>query len=152
MFGTSLIVVGGNGGIRYPVDRSYSFHLEYLLFSKAATNLSLFSTMLNCIYLCCVHYVVCLLMATSVYLRCGFLRSFPDMCEHLQNACHLWCMFYSGGRYLAHEVVSLNCCVEPYESSLLWFLWYLKSAGGSKRINFVPNGAQVTLLPNHCSM
>lgn len=38
--------------------------------------------------------------------------------------------------------VNVNVTSEPYEISLLWFLWYLASAGGPLRINATTNGGQ----------
>nr|KAG5696501.1 hypothetical protein BaRGS_016540 [Batillaria attramentaria] len=38
--------------------------------------------------------------------------------------------------------VNVNVTSEPYEVSLLWFLWYLASAGGPLRINATTNGGQ----------
>ena len=37
----------------------------------------------------------------------------------------------------------LNMASEPYEVSLLWTLWYIKSAGGYYRMNAFEGGAQV---------
>ena len=37
----------------------------------------------------------------------------------------------------------LNMTAEPYELSLLWTLWYIKSAGGLYRMNAFDGGAQV---------
>ena len=43
----------------------------------------------------------------------------------------------------AVSFVKVNVTSEPYEVSLLWFLWYLASAGGPLRINATSNGGQV---------
>ena len=45
----------------------------------------------------------------------------------------------------AVSFVNVNVTSEPYEVSLLWFLWYLASAGGPLRINATSNGGQVLL-------
>ncbi|XP_076436051.1 amine oxidase [flavin-containing]-like [Babylonia areolata] len=42
----------------------------------------------------------------------------------------------------AKTFVNVNVTSEPYEVSLLWFLWYLASAGGPLRINATTNGGQ----------
>lgn len=42
----------------------------------------------------------------------------------------------------ATHVVNVNLTSEPYEVSLLWFLWYLASAGGPLRIHSTSNGGQ----------
>lgn len=46
---------------------------------------------------------------------------------------------------MGRELVQLNMCGEPREVSLLALLWYMKSAGGTDRINSTDNGAQVPL-------
>ena len=43
----------------------------------------------------------------------------------------------------AVSFVKVNVTSEPYEVSLLWFIWYLASAGGPLRINATSNGGQV---------
>ncbi|GFY75113.1 amine oxidase, partial [Trichonephila inaurata madagascariensis] len=45
---------------------------------------------------------------------------------------------YSFFKYFAN----VNTACEPYETSLLSFLWYIKQCGGTKRINTTKNGAQ----------
>lgn len=45
---------------------------------------------------------------------------------------------YSYFKYFAN----INAACEPYETSLLSFLWYIKQCGGTKRINTTKNGAQ----------
>ena len=46
----------------------------------------------------------------------------------------------------AVSFVKVNVTSEPYEVSLLWFLWYLASAGGPLRINATSNGGQVNSI------
>ena len=41
--------------------------------------------------------------------------------------------------------VNANVSMEPPEVSVLWFFWYVKSCGGSKRIWEVENGGQVRI-------
>ncbi|GFU52698.1 amine oxidase B [Nephila pilipes] len=52
---------------------------------------------------------------------------------------HCWtknaCSYF---KYFAN----INTACEPYETSLLSFLWYIKQCGGTKRINTTKNGAQ----------
>ncbi|XP_050391107.1 amine oxidase [flavin-containing], partial [Patella vulgata] len=48
----------------------------------------------------------------------------------------------SGGDFWALDHVRINLCCEPCEISLLWCLWYTKSAAGTRRINATENGAQ----------
>ncbi len=43
--------------------------------------------------------------------------------------------------------VNANVSMEPQEVSVLWFIWYVKSSGGSKRIWEVENGGQVRKKP-----
>eukprot|EP00105_Crassostrea_gigas_P030254 XP_011452496.1 PREDICTED: amine oxidase [flavin-containing] A isoform X1 [Crassostrea gigas] len=38
--------------------------------------------------------------------------------------------------------VNVNVTSEPYEASVLWFLWYIKCCGGQKRIFSTTNGGQ----------
>ncbi|XP_046568745.1 LOW QUALITY PROTEIN: amine oxidase [flavin-containing]-like [Haliotis rubra] len=49
---------------------------------------------------------------------------------------------FRGGCYVGRELVQINVCCEPNEVSLLALLWYMKSAGGTSRINGTENGAQ----------
>ncbi|XP_069103415.1 amine oxidase [flavin-containing]-like isoform X2 [Argopecten irradians] len=44
--------------------------------------------------------------------------------------------------YQTADYVRLNVTCEPYECSLLWFLWYTSMCGGSNRIQSTENGAQ----------
>ncbi|XP_033759978.1 amine oxidase [flavin-containing]-like isoform X2 [Pecten maximus] len=44
--------------------------------------------------------------------------------------------------YQAADYVRLNVTCEPYECSLLWFLWYTSICGFSARIQSTENGAQ----------
>ncbi|KAL8608805.1 hypothetical protein ACOMHN_059487 [Nucella lapillus] len=52
---------------------------------------------------------------------------------------HIWTRM---AMELAVTFVNVNVTAEPYEVSLLWFLWYLASAGGPLRINATTNGGQ----------
>ena len=46
-------------------------------------------------------------------------------------------------RRFGKSFVNVNVTSEPYEVSLLWFLWYIKCCGGQKRIFATTNGGQV---------
>uniref|UniRef100_A0A4D5S0F5 Amine oxidase n=1 Tax=Ixodes scapularis TaxID=6945 RepID=A0A4D5S0F5_IXOSC len=46
------------------------------------------------------------------------------------------------GKVFAQFFIAINVTSEAYESSLLWFLWYVKQCGGVKRIISVKNGGQ----------
>lgn len=46
------------------------------------------------------------------------------------------------GREFAEFFIQINVTSEPYESSLLWFLWYIKQCGGVKRIVSIKGGGQ----------
>nr|AWS00961.1 monoamine oxidase [Tegillarca granosa] len=52
---------------------------------------------------------------------------------------HLWTR---AARTFAKSFVEVNVTSEPYEISALWFLWYIKSAGGPLRIYSTTNGGQ----------
>ncbi|KAK7090411.1 amine oxidase [flavin-containing]-like [Littorina saxatilis] len=52
---------------------------------------------------------------------------------------HIWTR---GAMENAKNFINVNVTSEPYEVSLLWFLWYLASAGGPLRINATTNGGQ----------
>ncbi|XP_022288515.2 amine oxidase [flavin-containing] B-like [Crassostrea virginica] len=45
-------------------------------------------------------------------------------------------------RRFGKSFVNVNVTSEPYEVSLLWFLWYIKCCGGQKRIFATTNGGQ----------
>ncbi|GFN74873.1 amine oxidase [flavin-containing] [Plakobranchus ocellatus] len=46
------------------------------------------------------------------------------------------------GRFIVEDTVRLNNAVDPHEVSLLFVLWYLKTAGGIHMINATEGGAQ----------
>ncbi|ESO92745.1 hypothetical protein LOTGIDRAFT_190244 [Lottia gigantea] len=52
---------------------------------------------------------------------------------------HVWT---KGALNFVQEFVQLNVTAEPYESSLLWFLWYVAQCGGTDRIFSTTNGGQ----------
>lgn len=47
---------------------------------------------------------------------------------------HFCCLSHREGREFAQFFIQINVTSEPYEASLLWFLWYIKQCGGVKRI------------------
>ncbi|XP_077987742.1 amine oxidase [flavin-containing]-like [Glandiceps talaboti] len=42
----------------------------------------------------------------------------------------------------ARQQVLINICAEPYEISMLWYLWYIRQCGGFMRISSTTNGGQ----------
>ncbi|XP_070537819.1 amine oxidase [flavin-containing]-like [Ptychodera flava] len=42
----------------------------------------------------------------------------------------------------ARQQVLINVCAEPYEISMLWYLWYIRQCGGFMRISSTTNGGQ----------
>ena len=59
-----------------------------------------------------------------------------------------WCYHctYRHTKAMGCSFINANVAMEPGEVSLLWFLWYVKSCGGSKKIWEVDNGAQASII------
>ncbi|OQR74326.1 amine oxidase-like [Tropilaelaps mercedesae] len=57
--------------------------------------------------------------------------------EFIQKTC-----WTKAGREFAEFFIQINVTSEPYEASLLWFLWYIKQCGGVKRIVSIKGGGQ----------
>ena len=51
-------------------------------------------------------------------------------------------MHFRAAKEFGRAFVNANVSMEPGEVSVLWFFWYVRSCGGTKRIWEVENGGQ----------
>ena len=53
---------------------------------------------------------------------------------------------FSAAKEFFNSFTQANVTMEMHEVSLLWYMWYVKTCGGSKRIWEVENGGQVNQM------